>query len=282
MNNPSDSSIYISPTDVLEQGDIFQTDLVLPFADSVPRIFRTRDGRHGSFVFEEPQTEGRVFSPRDIDHLMRDNPGTGLRGAFETDSDGLFEMVVAFANRFRYFIIATQSCDLAHGGQKGSGNFVCVLPIQTIREICQTIKHPTLKDGDLLSIHECLLDFTNDAILGNANEHEYPEILKRVIDAFSGNKKQNEIVGRIKSFIFSKLSSSEHLYHLDGDRNVGVPQSVVDFSQVYTFPLGQITPLSNCRLARLSTSYRDDFAHKFGDRFSRIAVPQQMRFRKEK
>ena len=112
-------TFYLPPGPQLEQGDIFRTELVAPAADRRQRIFRAADGRHGSVVFEE-ECEGRVFARSDLESLLRQSSANELRTRpFVQTPDGHDEMVVVYARLLRYFVIATQTCDIS--GEEGPG-----------------------------------------------------------------------------------------------------------------------------------------------------------------
>ena len=56
-----------------------------------------------------------------------------------------------------------------------------------------------------------------------------------------------------------------------------LPESYVDFTAVLTVPTDKLLGLKNRRFVRIADRYCDNFARKFGEFFSRLALPEQMR-----
>jgi len=279
----TDAAFYTAPDDFLQQGDIFELAVVGPEADLKDRIFRSKDGRHGSVVFEE-NCDATVFDAQDLADLLVEVPRTRLHtDPFQKTQDGQHEMVVAFARRFRYFVIASQTCDVAGQDNKAPLPYVVVLPGITLAEICQNDPLPlgsAKNQAQMTTIHEFVTRRANiDEVCPGNNPHDYPSAVRGLVaDMAKGQvpKAEKEQLGQIRNYLsnyFKPLCVSS----LPPGRRFGIPEGLVDFTAVYTVPTEKLAAVRDRRVARIGDPYRDQFAQKFGYFFSRIAtlVPMQ-------
>lgn len=278
---------YCKPADFLEQGDVFGLDVVAPFADFTQRLFRTEDGRHGSAVFEEgvPAT---VFSRTELENTLRISTRTRLHTApFGVTEDDQCEMVVVHAMLVRYFVIASQTCDVS-GIDAEPLSHVLVVPIRTLVETCQSERlpfyagdpgspfvgqtHPT----EDLTIHEYLVDrCKKDELLKHTAPADYGAALRLVVEDWMPTKgtteKQN--AGLIKSFINNQFKLG-HVDYLPDAPKFDVPEGIVDFSMIFTASRQLLVAQKEKRLARIADPYRDAFSRRLADQISRIATPR--------
>ena len=279
MPKVSNNSYYAVPNSYLQQGDIFRIDLVAPAADQVQRIFRTEDGRHGSVVFEE-NCNARVFSRDDLENLLAATSRTLLyTSPFHQTPDGQDEMVVVFARLFRYFIIATQTCDIS-GKDKAPSQWATILPLIPIVDLCKTEPFPLAGTSQILTIHQFVNNYCQESEkLKNVNDMGYAPTVKQLLTKCAkshSNKKVRDDAAHIKNYL-SSYHKSLFMFPIPHDSNFNLPESYVDFTLTFTVPTSKLLTIRNRRFARINDPYRMHFAQSFGHFFERVALPKPMR-----
>jgi hypothetical protein len=278
MAKTNNDSFYTSQEEHLEQGDIFRVEIVAPAADEVQRIFRTKDGRHGSVVFEE-NCDARVFSRTELDSLLESISQTPLHTEpFSKSPDGQEEMVVVFSRLFRFFIIATQTCDIC-GIDKTPSEWATVFPVITLADLCKNEPLPFSRTNQVLTIHGFVHKYCEGIEgLEDLSDMDYVPELKKIINQCSKSHPSKDVQqdGRhIRSYL-SDYHKPVFIFSLPADASFGLPESYVDFTSAFTVPTSKLLALKDSRFAKIADPYRIDFAQKFGSFFSRVALPKQM------
>lgn len=283
MDRSEDNEIefYTEVKEYLQQADIFRVDVVSPIADTQKRIFRTADGCHGSLYFEGT-AQARVFSEEDLTaKLSIQERGPYHSAPFCQIADGSNELVVVEAKKIKYFVIASQTCDIS-GKDKKALPFATLLPIITLYDVCRTETLPFDKT-ESYTIHDFLLshcDGTEE--LNLCNEYTYGCKIKELVRALlqSGlNKNLAEKVSRIKNFINQGFANSIFTYLLQENQEKQIPESYIDFSVICTVPTPKLEALKPHRLCRLQETYHMSFIKQFATFFERVAEPKAMRKR---
>ena len=198
--------LYIPPDDLLAQGDIFRIELVGPNASLQQRIFRTKDGQHGSVVFNT-NCEGRIFSRRELDLLLMNIDGIGRCSLhtepFSPTELGTEELVIVEGKLYKYFIIATQTCDIC-GKDRPPRPAATILPIIPLAELCKTEKIP-FSEKVCSTIHDYIKDNCDQGNqLISQNEADYGAALRIILgDARDKAERGTELcanLGKIKNF----------------------------------------------------------------------------------
>lgn len=278
MSNPTnETQPYVAVTDFLQQGDIFRQEVVCPIVDTVKRIFRSVDGRHGSTVFAE-NVPGKVFDDAELKSTLAATTRTPLHTApFHTTNDGHPELVVVHASLTSYFILASQTCDIS-GVDKAASPTAIILPIRTVLEICRYERLPFASmSNELLSIEEFIeRNASINTLRSIQDAFSYPAALRKLLQEWNpSGKAVASDKSRIKNYLGKQLKGG-WIYYLKDDSAFQVPECCVDFSVAYTVPTARLEGLKGHRIARLGDPYRDHFAQAFASRLSRIAVPKPM------
>ncbi len=271
---------YATPDKHLQQGDIFRIPIVSPIADEKERIFRSRDGRHGSVVFEE-MCEARVFGLGELVSLLDD---TRERTALHTEpfsptEDGQEEMVVVFARLFRHFVIASQTCDISGLDDRRPLPWAAILPVTTLAERCRKERLPFKGETDCVTIHEYVVKHSGRADeFESLNDFDYGVALRAVVTEWIKSKPPKVVLTnaqQIRKFLL-EYHKKGYLVSLPVDAELGLPESVVDFSSIFTVPTAKLEAIRNYRFARIAGRYREGFSQQFGSFFSRVALPRPM------
>jgi len=284
MTEINTDQFYSPPDSFLQQGDIFRIDLVSPAADEIQRIFRSKDGRHGSIVFEE-NCDARVFSRIELDNLLNNAKRSDLHTQpFRPTIDGQDEMVVVFARLFKYFIIDTQTCDISEQDHKPLP-WASILPVITLEDMCKTVLFPFDYTSEPTTIHDFVTkQYPDSDNLESSNENDYSNILREIIKKwleFVEPKNLEKEVNRIKNYL-DGYYNKKWVFSLPYNQRYNVPESHVDFTTIFTIPRDKLVQIQGHRFVRIESPYRDDFAQKFGTFFSRIALPTPMKPQKLK
>jgi len=275
----SEANFYTTPSDHLEQGDIFYLDLVAPIADEIKRIFRTEDGRHGSLFFEG-NARAKVFSQSELEELLQTSNRTELHtDPFRETLDGQQEMVVVAGRLFQYFIIASQTCDIS--GKNGKSlPWAIVLPIITISYTCKNQCLPFKSIDDQMTIHDFICSKLQDSEkLQSATEFEYGEEIRNITSELLEKKNNGKIledIRQIKNFL-NNYHKKGYMFPLTEKPDFKVPESYVDFTAAYSVPTDKLLSVKENRFARINTPYREDFAQHFANFFARVALPTPMK-----
>ncbi len=268
---------YDSTDEYLEQGDIFRVDLVTPIASTHQRIFRAADGRHGSEVFSR-KVPAKVFSRPALESLLATIEQTpNYPNPFAAGPNTPNEMVVVESCLCRYFILATQTCDICGrpGGRKARPSGT-VFPILTVANWCKTT--PVLEHfGNTYTIHDFMTLCTDQGVpLVKSEEVDYASSLRIILDDWyrSGIPKDlKSTVGQITTFLDSYWKKG-YVHRLKDDVRHEVPESYVDFTAPYTILRQHLLGLRGNRIARLASEPRHAFVHAMTQFYARPALSQ--------
>lgn len=279
MSRGNNDSYYARPAEALEQGDMFHLELVAPAADEVQRIFRAKDGRHGSVVFEE-NCDALVFNRLDLDTLLESVSVTPLHTKpFRKTPDGHEEMVVVYSRLLRYFIIATQTCDIC-GIDKAPFEWATILPVITLADFCSSEPLPFLSTHQTITIHEFVSAYCEESnALEGATDMEYAAIVRQMVAGLAESgypKKVRKDAKYLKKYL-QEYFDRMYMFLLPADPNFELPESYVDFTSAFTVPTGKLLAIKDSRFAKITDPYRVSFAQKFGTFFARVALPRPMR-----
>lgn len=261
----------------LEQGDLFALDLITPLATQTQRILRTKDGRHGRLVFEGAG-EGRLFERAELDQLLLGTEA-GSRTADHTPPFGVApngepELVVAPANLRRYFVIATQTCDVS-GLDKQPLDAAIILSVQTVQDMCLTTQLEFTSEGGKLTIHEFLLRNIPGAELhSKLNPSEYGRAFRQALTGWTpADKNHLQDRNRIANLLKQMLKSKTGVYYLAESTAFDLPESIIDFTAAYTIQREVLLQNRSSRVGRIASPTREDFAQRFAHFISRVALP---------
>ena len=273
-------TFYLKPGPHLEQGDIFRIELVAPMADRQQRIFRTTDGRHGSVVFEG-SCGGRVFSRGDLESLLnRSSPDALRTQPFVQTPDGHAEMVVVYARLLRYFVIATQTCDISgEEGGRSPLDWACVLPFIPLADMCKYESLEVPGHNEPMTVHEYVsTNCDPNGILENVSDAEYGKTMRQLIKKWleTATKKNKQGIGAVRKLL-NDPDSKGFLFYLRADIGLQMPEGVVDFTAIFTVPREDLENLQQLRIARIGPAHREKFSQAFGNFFSRIATLEQIK-----
>ncbi len=276
MATEIESLCYCLPVEHLQQGDVFAVDTVTPYADTNLRFFRATDGRHGSVVLAG-LSEGRVFGKEALEDVIRSkiNDDALFTRPFASSNNGEPELMVTCAGFTPYFVIGTQTCDVA-GEKKNAPPLVTLLAVKTLRGICSSDRLPL--DGlklPSLTIEEFLIRETGHSGLDSCNEFEYSHKLRELLNGWNPTGTLLASRNSIRRFL-DKMGKSGFQFYLPADAGFGLPEMYIDLSATFTIHILQLQSLAGRRVARIKDPYRDQFSHQLGHHFSRIAVPQTL------
>lgn len=262
----------------LQQGDIFRADVIAPFAEATPRLFRTTDGRHGSAVFTG-EAEARVFS---IGELNATLSSITIRSdlhtqPFQATHDGLAEMVVTSAELAEYFVLASQTCDIC-GLDKPAKELAVVLRATPLRTLCMSTLLPLFgSEIAPVSIHAYLTEELRTQELVEATSASYSSVIRRLLHAWEpASKAKKTVRSQIGNALRRLLQGDANLFFLAASEEFGFGELSVDLTTVFTFPTRRLLEIEALRMASLVEAHRNKFAQDFGARFARIAVPVPM------
>lgn len=275
-----DASLYCNVTKHLEQGDIFSADFVTPIASAVQRVFRSSSGQHGQVVFGGKEA-GKVFSRRELEAKLASIPDAQRTkthtAPFSTTEDGHPELVVTHAHLRKYFVIATQTCDIS-GLDKIAYPLAIVLPVQTIQDICLQ-ELPFIPDGTCTSIHEFLRTaIPNFSLSMTSSPYKYGEEIMEAVENWAPKTqelRQNRNV--IKKALNAVRKPKGSVHYLPGDSEFDMPESIIDFTSAYTVTRESLLRMAGKRVARINSPWREQFAQNFANFFGRVATPATSR-----
>jgi len=270
---------YTDPATYLQQGDIFRIDVVAPGADTIKRIFRTEDGRHGS-VFFEGGCRAKIFDHSELDSLLTRTARTELHTSpFSKTPDGQDEMVIATARLLQYFIIGTQTCDVV-GKEKAASEYVTILPIVPLRDMCMSELLPFKSTEKPMTINDFVVTYCKDGQqLVQIEADDYGAAIKiLVIDALKNNP-TNKVKGNLRQInnFLKKYYKKGFMFSLRDEPKYGVPESYVDFSVTFTVPSSKLLEIKQTRIACIAPVYREAFGSSLAYRFGRIATEKPMK-----
>jgi len=286
MESPSESTsdFYEDVKLFLQQADIFKLDIVSPISDTQKRIFRSADGQHGSVYFEG-SAQAKVFDESELTSLLSRVSRNPLHTEpFGNTPNGDPEMVVVGARKHKYFIIASQTCDIS-GEDSPPLQLATLLPIITIFDICRAEKLPLIesKPDEFITIHDFVIsNYEGDKeSLIQCDEYMYGSEIRTIMTEWLKSKPSGEvgkIVSRIKNYINNKFAGkSLFMYLLAEDQKREIPESYIDFSMIFTVPTFQLEELKEFRIGRLQELYNADYVKKFSNFFERVALPRPMK-----
>ena len=273
----------------LSQGDIFHLDLVAPLADPDIRIVRTVDGRHLNLT---DQINGRtgIFTPDQLVTTMQDLPPDQHRPPFQKSIDGIYEMVLVYADLLKYFMIISQTCDISGVDSKPKPTCT-VIPITTLAQYCQqeNVPLPYRDPGIEQSITETvnIADYFaeyfdqsfRDMVL---DDFGFPEYLRQNIKTWQKEAGKNGAKQVFLSTIRNSLrnitqSKLLYIYYIKPDRDHGIPDCFADFLRVYTVQIQVIQSIKDNRIGMVIPPFRDELVQKFAYYYQRIATPYPMK-----
>jgi hypothetical protein len=281
MTKAEKPKYYDRPEPHLQQGDVFRLNLVGPSADEEARVFRSEDGRHGSVVFEKG-CQGRVFGLRELQTLLDATvPRADLHTApFQLTRDGQGEMVIVYARLFRYFIIATHTCDISGIDKKRPLPWATILPVFTLAETCRNERFPLKSLRETSSIQDFLTQKTELASeLVGALELGYADRIRGIVRSWIKSGLTGDLLKDaqwIQNYLMN-YHTKGILFSLPGDEDFSLPESYVDFSAAFTVATTKLEALKDCRFVRVAEPYRMAFGKAFADLISRPTLPAAMR-----
>lgn len=261
----------------LEQGDIYSLELVVPFATREKYIFRTQDGQHGRVALESRQS-AHVFDEIEIAELYSSAEGKHhscqITPPFGRAPNGEYELVVAPASLRRYFVVATQTCDVSGVDKQNPVNGVIVLPIQTLQDICLTTQLKFSSEGEEMTIHQFLSRNCPDTgLAASLKPLVYGEVLRAAISGWDPTpKKVQQDRNRIANLLQRMLDTNTSTYYLKASSQFGFPESVIDFTTTYTVLRQTLVENKSTRIARIASPDREHFSQKFAHFVSRVAL----------
>ena len=264
---------YASVQDFLQQGDVFRQEVVTPVIDFQKRIFRSADGRHGSVVFAD-NVPARVFEENDLRLLLQTCERTKLHtDPFTLTHDGHPEFIVVHSTLTSHFIIVSQTCDICGVDKKASISTI-ILPIVTVQDICRFQRLPFASmDNREITIEEFLDENVGAPSLRRETDaFRYPELVRQTFATWNPQKKFEQDRNKCRKYL-DEMPKHGWMYFLKQDFSFQVPESYVDFSVAFTVPTSRLGEIKRTRIACMADPYRAEFAQKFANRLSRIAVP---------
>jgi|GEM_PF-2610421 hypothetical protein len=270
---------YWQCTSQLAQGDIFGLDLVAPYADREIRIFRTKEGFHGSLVFAS-SFEARIWDYKELTDTLEGIEPHQRLWPFETNPQGLREMVIVYADLLKFFILASQTCDVS--GPK-SKNFAIILPIVTIASFITNEKLPIgLKGGEfsdppkwatIIDVLCSKLGKIPDSLM--RDPLSLPGEIHTLLEGWNPTiKKDREIKSQIRNSLnAARDNKKSYIYYLPPRGEFKMPEGFVDFCRPYILPIQTIQKLQDYRIVSLHSPYREEFGQKLGLFLSRVATP---------
>src|SRR5258708_4287988 len=197
----SSQTFYVSPTDYLQQGDIFRQDIVIPIADTEKRIFRAEDGRHGSVVFSDG-VNAHVFAEDELRVRLQGCERTPLHtDPFAITHDGHPELVVVHSRLSSYFVIATQTCDVSGVDRKASSTAI-ILPIITVHEICRHERIPFDSFGEMTILEFLEKNAEATSLREERNAFQFPTLLRKILEEWNPETQVLKTLrGRIRNYL---------------------------------------------------------------------------------
>ena len=282
----SGTSPYAASEAFLAQGDIFALTLVGPLADDEIRVLRTESGRHGVRVFQNEEP-GRIYGYEDLIETVSHLPAEERLLPFPRGGNMLPEMVVVHGDLFEYFVMASQTCDVS--GVDGQPKpFAAVLPVVSLASFLSREQVPIAVDGDpaddpskWCTIVDYLQGVLNVDLSGERDDpFTLPHAVRQLVKDWEPAKRSPEITARRRLIEFMNGvvdPKKAYIYYFPADKSLGVPESFVDFTRLYTLLIGKAQELMPERKATLASPYREQFASKLGTYLSRIATPTPLR-----
>ena len=188
-------------------------------------------------------------------------------------------MVVVPAELFRYFIIVSNTCDIS-GQDAKPKRAAAILPVTTLAEMCKGTELEFKSIAIPMTIHSFVSEHCPDADeLVNSSDVDYSKVVKLTVDKWIGSKPKKDLLKdarRIKNFLHS-YHEKGYMHSLPQNIKYSLPESYIDFTAVLTVPTDKLLGLKHHRFVRIADRYCDCFARKFGEFFSRLSLPEQMR-----
>jgi len=266
----------------LAQGDIFALALVAPLADDEIRVLRTESGRHGVRVLQNEEP-GRVYGYEDLIETLSHLPPEERLLPFPRGGDVLPEMVVVHGDLFEYFVMASQTCDVS--GEDGPPKpFAAVLPVVTLAGFLSRQQLPIglhKHQADDSTKHSTIVDYLEAVLRVDLSSErddpfQLPIRVRQLLKDWKPEARSPENIARGNMINFMKAlvdRKKTYIYYLPAENRLGVPESYVDFTRLYTLLIEKAQELMPQRKATLVSPYREDFASKLGTYLSRIATP---------
>lgn len=251
----------------LQQGDIFKLKLVGTHSVADPRIVRRADGK--KITFERTPTVPVSEFPIKMG-LLPEKSQEYLKTRFLT---------------MRYFVIASQNCDISGLDRPANKNCV-ILPYVSYPNMFRERVFPYRKQkkggGDeVLEIN--VRQFIKERLwTGSSNDFEicaeddfkWMDLVQNLLKTEVSNKDDNEIRKRLKNMANADwLKNKGIAYQINGNKTLSVPPGYIDLENVFSIETGELLTNINERLGALKDLHREAFGQSFGARFSRVATP---------
>lgn len=267
----------------LAQGDIFALPLVVPYADHEIRIFRTLSGYHGAKVFETEGQKGHVYDYEELLHTLDKLPQNQRLKPFQRSIEGYDEMVVVYGGLLRYFVVASQTCDIS-GIDSRPKPYAVILPIIALGDYLGNEKLPiglNPEDSHDFSKWSTIADYIEaeiqiDLSKERNNPHALVKEIRKIINEWKPGKSspKEKVWNQIKRCIREILDSKKlYIYYIPHSSELNVPEGYIDFCRWYTLSIDALQNLKEYRIATIRTPYKEHFAQKLANFLSRIAIP---------
>jgi len=124
----------------------------------------------------------------------------------------------------------------------------------------------------------------SEAILSAAQASDFVIILSQSFDAENPQRRPLDYItlGAVRPF--NEMPAASHqdcrrnrlirYHYLSADANAGLPESFVHFGLLALVSQQSLVAFKGSRVLALEFPYREDLSHRFGEFFSRVALPQ--------
>ena len=193
---------------------------------------------------------------------------------FSVAPNGDQELVVAPAHLRRYFVIATQTCDVS-GLDKQPLDAAIVLPVQTVQDMCLTTRLEFTSEGGKLTIHEFIVrNIPGVELHSELRPSDYGRAIRQSLAGWTpSDKKHLQDRNRVANLLKQMLQSKTGVYYLADSAAFELPESVIDFTAAYTIQREVLLQNRSRRIGRIASPVREDFAQRFAHFISRVALP---------
>ncbi len=277
-------SPYAEPDSHLAQGDIFGVRLVAPLADNEIRILRTESGLHGERAFAGEAA--RVFSYDDLTEAMLALPPEEQQVPCENQGGLPLEYVVVFGDLVEYFMVASQTCDVA-GLDSEPKICAAVVPVISLASFLSRQRLPIgLEEADAQDETKwtTIMDWLQAKLGKDLNSlrndpFALPDGIRALLKGWEPpkNSVERQIRGKIREFLNSAIDPKKnYIYYLPPSPSHRIPEAFVDFTRLYSVVTAKLGELQPHRVCSLASPYREEFAGKLGQYLSRIATPSPL------
>jgi hypothetical protein len=233
-------------------------------------------------------TPGKVFRPEELHAVLSSLPEAEQVPPFEITPDGVYELVLVYADLAQYVIIASQTCDIS-GLDHPPAPTCVLLPFVTLAEFCRrpwvpfTFQDPQTQQERTLMIrisHYLTEHCPHFAGADKLDDQAFPDFLRRELQHWQPPKQAEttQFRGQLRQILNDIVTNRPlYLYYMAPAPHREVPEGYVDLTRSYTVATAQVEKLKAQRIASLRTPYREQFAEKMARYYARIATPVPMR-----